>query len=170
MLRLATASDVPALVALVNSAYRGAESRLGWTTEADLLGGQRVDEEGLYGLIALPASGVLLWAAGDLLGCVHVQRAHHDEAYLGMLSVRPRLQRAGLGSTLLQAAETHARQVFSARSLRLTVIAQRSALIAWYERRGYRPTGQTEAFPYGQPRFGLPQRADLYFSVLQKSL
>ncbi|MFM2420692.1 MAG: hypothetical protein RL385_5415, partial [Pseudomonadota bacterium] len=53
---------------------------------------------------------------------------------------------------------------------RMTVIAQRSELIAWYGRRGYQVTGERSPFPYGEPRFGLPKRPDLYFMTLQKSL
>ena len=54
--------------------------------------------------------------------------------------------------------------------IKMTVIAQRTELIAWYERRGYRRTGAREPFPYGDPRFGLPRRPDLYFEVLEKQL
>ena len=58
--RPATTADAPALVALVNSAYRGDSSKAGWTTEADLLGGQRVDVEGLTETIARPSNVILL--------------------------------------------------------------------------------------------------------------
>ncbi|CAM5672839.1 hypothetical protein SCYAM73S_02865 [Streptomyces cyaneofuscatus] len=44
--RDATGDDVPALVALVESAYRGDSSRAGWTTEADILQGQRTMSRG----------------------------------------------------------------------------------------------------------------------------
>ena len=39
--RNAGAGDIDAVVALVESAYRGDVSRQGWTTEADLLDGRR---------------------------------------------------------------------------------------------------------------------------------
>ena len=52
----------------------------------------------------------------------------------------------------------------------MTVIEQRSELLAWYARRGYRSTGEKEPFPYGNPRFGLPKREDLRFLVLEKEL
>ena len=52
----------------------------------------------------------------------------------------------------------------------MTVLAQRLDLIAWYERRGYRPTGENQPFPYGDPRFGIPKRPDLSFMVLAKPL
>ena len=52
--RAATEDDVPALVRLVNSAYRGDSSRAGWTTEADLLGGVRIDAERLTAAVRSP--------------------------------------------------------------------------------------------------------------------
>jgi len=50
----------------------------------------------------------------------------------------------------------------------MTVIVQREELIAWYERRGYRRTGEHKPFPYGDERFGIPRRDDLRFEVLVK--
>ena len=70
--RPATPADVPALVALVNSAYRGESSRAGWTTEADLLDGQRVDAGGIMTAIASGAGIVILVAetpTSRLVGC-----------------------------------------------------------------------------------------------------
>jgi hypothetical protein len=52
----------------------------------------------------------------------------------------------------------------------LEVIAQRDKLIEFYVRRGYEPTGATTPFPYGDERFGIPQRDDLHFVVLQRDL
>jgi hypothetical protein len=52
----------------------------------------------------------------------------------------------------------------------MTVISVRDDLIAWYERRGYRRTGRMTPFPYGDERFGIPQRADLQFELLVKEL
>jgi hypothetical protein len=54
--------------------------------------------------------------------------------------------------------------------MRLTVLNVREALIAWYQRRGYSLTGESEPFPYGDDRFGTPMREDLEFLVLQKTL
>ena len=58
--RAATVADAAALVALINSAYRGDSSKAGWTTEADLVGGQRVDVEALLETIGAPDNVVLL--------------------------------------------------------------------------------------------------------------
>jgi GNAT superfamily N-acetyltransferase len=172
--RVATASDAAALCALVNSAYRGDSSRRGWTTEADLLGGQRTDVAALQAFIhdgARDGSQLMLLhedAAGPTC-CVQLERTGGD-AYLGMLTVRPLEQGSGRGRGLLEAAERHARQIWGARAVSMTVIEQRDELIAWYERRGYRRTGQTAPFPYGDARFGEPKRPDLRFVVLRKEL
>lgn len=165
--RIAVRDDVDALVALVQSAYRGESSRAGWTTEADLLDGQRTDAEEVAALIAAPASRILI--AGDFLGSLLVSE-EPDAAHLGMFAVKPGLQGRGIGAALLAEGERVAREVLKRRQGRMTVIGQRDALIAWYERRGWRRTGEREPFPYGNPRFGIPRRPDLYFEVLVKPL
>jgi ribosomal protein S18 acetylase RimI-like enzyme len=169
-IRQARAADVPVIVALVEGSYRGEGSRSGWTTEADLLDGQRTDAGEVEAIVEGPGSSILVAEGpGGLLGSVQVQDAG-DAAYIGMLAVRPGLQRGGLGSALLAAAERHGREVFGRPRARMTVIGQREALIAWYERRGWRRTGERRPFPYGEPRFGIPRRPDLYFEVLEKPL
>jgi ribosomal protein S18 acetylase RimI-like enzyme len=179
-LRPADGDDVDALVRLVNSAYRGDTSRQGWTTEADLLDGQRIDAERLRETIVTPGNVVLVHegdvsrragdlVAGDLLACVHLERSGAG-CYLGMLTVQPRRQAAGLGRRLLEAAERFAVTQWRAEHVRMTVILQRVDLIAWYERRGYVNTGERQPFPYGDQRFGLPRRDDLEFVVLRKRL
>jgi ribosomal protein S18 acetylase RimI-like enzyme len=87
-----------------------------------------------------------------------------------MLTVAPHLQRCGLGKAILEQAEQYAAHTWGATSVSMTVIGQREDILAWYERRGYRDTGQTQPFPYGDPRFGLPRRKDLFFKVLRKPL
>jgi ribosomal protein S18 acetylase RimI-like enzyme len=166
--RYATPADCAAIVALVESAYRGGSSRAGWTTEADLLGGQRTDADEIAAILAEPHARLLLALdGGEILGCVLLRR-EREGAYLGMLAVRPQLQGGGLGKRLLGEAEARARSDLGATRIRMTVIEQRKELIAWYERRGYANTGRTEPFPYGNPRFGLPKRDDLRFVVLAK--
>jgi len=173
-LRVATPADAPALERLVNSAYRGNSSRAGWTTEADLLGGQRVDVAGLRDTMLRGASRgdvvILVHEDADgLAACVQLEPSD-DGCYLGMLTTRPTSQGSGLGRRMLAAAEQYARQRFGTREMSMTVIVQRTELIAWYERRGYRRTGEFKPFPYGDKRFGEPQRPDLRFEVLRKSL
>jgi ribosomal protein S18 acetylase RimI-like enzyme len=168
--RAATHADIPALIDLVTSAYRGEASRAGWTTEADLLDGQRVDAQGLAADIARPRSVILLAErAGDLLACAHV--AEEDGAgYFGMFAVRPDQQGAGVGKAVMAEAERQVAQVLGLDSIRMAVIDVRDSLIAFYERRGYRRTGILKPFPYGDERFGIPKRPDLRFEVLEKPL
>ena len=163
----ATASDIPALNDLVNSAYRGDTSRRGWTTEADLLDGIRTDEAGLQAMLDNPRATVLTYKENEeLLGCVYLDK-QGDELYLGMLTVSPDAQTNGIGKQLLAAAETVARER-NCRVITMTVIPQRHELVAFYERRGYRSTGETEPFP-DDPRFGI-QKQPLSFIVMEKVL
>jgi uncharacterized glyoxalase superfamily protein PhnB/GNAT superfamily N-acetyltransferase len=157
---------VPAVVALVQSAYRGEASRAGWTTEADLLDGQRTDSEEVGGLISKPGSEILLAEApGELVASCHLERRSAATAYFGMFAVRPGRQGGGIGRVVLHEAARLA-ATWGCTELRMTVIRQRTDLIAWYVRRGYRPTGETLPFPYGDERFGRPRRDDLEFAVL----
>lgn len=170
-IRDAVPTDIPALHALVESAYRGEASRAGWTTEADLLDGQRTDPEDLASVLADPEQGMLTaWRGDDLVGCILIARRGEGIGYFGMLSVSPMLQGGGLGRRLVGAAEAVMAKRFGARRVRISVIPQRDTLIAWYERLGYAATGETLPFPYGDERFGLPKRDDLSFIVMEKAL
>jgi len=168
--RLATQDDVTALVTLVESAYRGDSSRVGWTTEADLLDGQRTDPHSMSGIIAKPGSVIVLAERdGELLACANVERLEHA-AYFGMFSVRPGLQGGGIGNALIAECERIARADWELKKMRMTVIWTRTELIAWYQRRGYRATGECKEFPYGDPKFGVPKREDLHFEIYEKDL
>jgi ribosomal protein S18 acetylase RimI-like enzyme len=171
MIRAATSADIPALHALIESAYRGEASRAGWTTEADLLGGQRTDPDDLADILVDPAQRMLTaWRDETLVGCVLIADRGQGIGYLGMLSVSPTLQAAGLGRRLVAAAETELAARFGARRVRISVFPQRDALIAWYARLGYRDTGRTLPFDYGNPRLGLPLRDDLHFIVMEREI
>jgi len=173
--RPATVADVAAVVALVQASYRGDPSRVGWTTEADLLDGQRTDEREVIDIVRSP-DAVLLVAEvtegdGDVIvGCCHVGRHPGHTAHLGMFAVAPQRQGHGYGRAIVAEAERIARAELGATTMVMFVIRQRDDVIAWYERLGYRRTGRTEPFPYGDERFGLPRRPDLAFTVIAKSL
>lgn len=167
-LATATPADAPHLARHVNAAYRGETARQGWTTEADLLDGQRIDEAGVAEMLALPGAAMLLAhnEAGELLGSFHAQ-VKGPVVYLSMLAVNPAGQTQGVGKFLLRAAEDYGRQQGCTTS-KMTVISVRAELIAYYERRGYRLNGATEPFPT-DPRFGIP-RQPLVLLVLEKTL
>ena len=165
--RNATAGDAEAIVALVQSAYRGEVSKAGWTTEADILEGQRTDLAAVTEMLADPDSLILI--AGGMEGCCHLQNQGYY-AYFGMFAVDPAGQRRGLGKALLAEAERIAATHWGADEMHMTVITAREDLIAWYVRRGYIRTGKTSPFPYGDERFGIPLRDDLKFELLVKPL
>ena len=167
----AAPDDLPALHALIESAYRGDSARTGWSHEADLLDGQRTDLDALDTMLGDLAQHLLVLRDNDVLrACVALTDKGAGLVYLGMLTVDPARQSAGLGRMILAAAEDHAAAHFAANRIEMTVIAQREELIAWYERRGYARTGEQRPFPLDDPRFGLPKRDDLAFVVLEKRL
>ena len=168
ILATATADDVPRLTRFVNAAYRGDSSRQGWTTEAHLLDGQRIDDAGMREMLAPPNAAMLLCQGtnDELLGCFHVQ-ADGERLHLSMLAVAPAGQGQGVGKFLLRAAEAYGVQ-HGCRVSKMTVISVRPELIAYYERQGYHQTGTTKPFPT-DPRFGVPKQP-LILLVLKKLL
>jgi len=169
-LRLAEDRDLPAIVALMNAAFRGASAKQSWNVEAFITGSRTTEsllrEEIGNGVQYLVAKEETTLA---LQGCVSLQKQSPERWHLGALTVHPSLQSAGFGSEMLCSAEEYA-LARGARALEITVVNVREALIAWYERRGYELTGETRPFPYGDNRFGTPTRDDLEFVVLEKHL
>jgi len=165
-MRFAELRDVDALVKLVNSAYRGESSRQGWTTEADLLDGIRTHQEHMSQQINNDSSLMMIVDDEDesINACVYLED-RESKLYLGMLTVRPNLQARGIGKQLMQTAELYAK-FLGKKGIRMTVISLRNELIAWYQRHGYQPTGETQPFPVGQA-LGDPRR-ELEFIVLEK--
>jgi ribosomal protein S18 acetylase RimI-like enzyme len=165
-LRPATTPDFPSIVSLMNIAFRGAE---GWSIEGEHITGERtnlslLNEEISKGAFYLVANDP---ATSTLRGCVSLQPASPEKWYLGSLTVQPSLQNSGFGRELLAAAEQYA-AANGARTIEMTVVHVREPLISWYERRGYRRTGETRPFPYSDTRYGTPTRPDLVFVVLEK--
>jgi ribosomal protein S18 acetylase RimI-like enzyme len=167
--RKAVASDVQAIVDIVNLGYRGDASRAGWTTEADYLVGRRTDSEEIHNFIADANTMILLCLHGkEVIGSVLLQRTG-DAAYLGMFVVKPVLQGQGIGKHFLEAAEKRVALDWQAKKIQMSVITLRNELIAYYERRGYRRTGVYKPFPVEDTRSTLLV-ADLKFEILEKDL
>ncbi|MBB5635171.1 ribosomal protein S18 acetylase RimI-like enzyme [Pedobacter cryoconitis] len=164
----AAITDVPELNRLVNIAYRGEESKKGWTTEADLLGGIRINEETLLTYFGNDAISILKYTNdhGQILGSVYLE-VKGPVLYLGMFSVSPALQGGGIGRALLAEAEVMAK-ASNCHKITMTVISSRQELIEWYERRGYTFTGETQPFE-GDGLFG-DIKQPIEFIVMEKAV
>ena len=164
----AAPTDIPALVTLVNRAYRGEEGQQGWTSEGHLIAGSRTNSAGIEELLNSPGATLLKYTSptGALLGCVYLQQ-EAGKLYLGLLSVLPAQQGAGIGKQLLTAADDFARRHHCTR-IEITVITARPELIAWYERHGYQRTGEIQPFHAGE-KFGI-QKQPLELAVLEKPI
>jgi ribosomal protein S18 acetylase RimI-like enzyme len=164
----AAATDIPQILKLVNSAYRGEEAKKGWTHESDLIEGTlRVDEFSLKEMIDHPGAVILKYTENNEVdGCVYLEKQGH-KLYLGMLSVSPLRQGSGIGKKLLLAAEVHAKNT-DCDMIEMTVISVRKELIAWYERLGYKLTEEKRPF-HVETKFGVP-REPIEFIVMRKEL
>ncbi|HEY4111081.1 GNAT family N-acetyltransferase [Puia sp.] len=164
----ATPADIAALVPLVNRAYRGEAGEQGWTNESHLLSGARTTAAGIEELLQNPGALILKYTGSDgtLLGCVYLQ-TQEERLYLGLLSVLPSHQNAGIGKQFLAAADDYARQ-HRCTHIHITVISARTELLTWYERHGYRRTGEIEPFHAGE-KFGI-QKQKLELAVLEKPI
>jgi ribosomal protein S18 acetylase RimI-like enzyme len=167
--RKACFEEAAFIVKLVNTAYRGDSSKAGWTSEADLLDGQRTDEQEIQNLIRDEGSMILLCQQNnEVIGSVLIQKKA-EAAYFGMFVVRPDLQGNGIGKHFINAAEQIAQQEFGVRKMTMSVITLRPELIAFYERRGYRRTGEVLPFP-DDPAAGIPLVDGLQFEMMEKEL
>ena len=166
-----TEPDLPEVHRHIERAYRGDTARAGWSHEADLLTGPRTSVEELTELLADPSHHLLCWRDdGRIRAVVLLADKGGGLAYVGMVTVDPDLQAQGVGKHLLAAAERHAGEQFGATRIEMQVFSTRRELIAFYERRGYRPTGERRPFPYEEAPEAGALRDDLEFVVLEKRL
>ena len=173
ILEHATEADYPAIIRLVNAAYRGTGAVESWNIETGIIEGTRLTDSLLRrDLKAKPHAHFLVHrdsANGAIIGTVWLEPVNDGAWYLGLFTIDPALQKQHLGRALLNAAEKFAK-THRASLIRMDVLSVRSTLIAWYERRGYQRTGETEPYPYGDNRSGTPLRDDLEFVILAKQL
>jgi GNAT superfamily N-acetyltransferase len=133
--RIAAVEDVDGITAVINAAFRKAES---FFIERD-----RIDAESVR---VLMAKGQFLLAEENrmLRGCLYLERPG-ERTYLGLLAVDPRHQGTGIGSRLMTFAEEHCAKA-GARFMDLRIVNLRTENHAFYKRRGYVETG-TEPLP-----------------------
>ncbi len=127
--RIAEPADLEAITALINLAFQ---------VERFFVDRDRIDTEAVRDLAA--KGQFILFADGEgLAGCVYVE-IKGERGYVGLLSVDPGRQRAGLGSALMQAAEEHCRKS-GCRFADLRIVNIRRELPEFYRRLGYLETG-----------------------------
>lgn len=167
--QIAGLKDAEKITALVNSVYRGENSKKGWTTEADFLSGIRITEVKVKEIIEGKNDVIILaLLEGIIIGCVHLENAG-SYSYLGMLSVDVYFQDKGIGKILINECERYTKEVLGLSEIRMKVISRRTELIEYYNRRGYSATGELEEFGAQGDTFG-DTVEKLYFETLTKSL
>ena len=133
--RLAEIQDAEDITALINAAFRKAESFF--------IDGDRIDVDSVRDLMA--RGEFLISQEKDAVqGCVYLER-RGERAYLGLLSVDPKFQNSGVGSALAKAAEERC-AASGCQFMDLRIVNLRTENHAFYTRRGYVETG-TEPFP-----------------------
>jgi GNAT superfamily N-acetyltransferase len=130
--RIATPADAANITAIINAAFRIAEEFF--------VDGNRITQAEVEKLLE---KGVFLLAeTGDQLdGCVYVE-LRGERSYLGLLSVDPNRQQGGLGSLLMNAAESYCRERGS-HFMDILIVNLREELPSFYRKRGYVENGTT---------------------------
>ncbi|OAA55197.1 Acyl-CoA N-acyltransferase [Cordyceps fumosorosea ARSEF 2679] len=152
--RRATLDDAPQLRALTEHAFSTPDSRPDWTGDAVLAAHFTLTLDAMKA--SLTASDVVTFAVLDAAGEIIASASVGKKAETGrisMLVVHDAHQRGGLGGRVLAYAEEHCRREWAARRISLNALSSRTALRAWYARRGYRETGETSPFPRESGRF-----------------
>lgn len=135
--------DAAAIVDLIQRAYRGNESKKGWTSEADLIDGTRTTLAEIQAELDNPQTLILVAtsATGDIIGCAGITYAGRSCEF-GKFAVDPNQQANGIGKMLLEASEAAAKSHFGVSLMTMLVVDGRFELEAFYKRRGYSRTGK----------------------------
>ena len=164
-------SDAETIAQLINSAYRGEESRKGWTTEADILDGLRTTTADVAKIIkrndAFILIGVLNYQIVATICCELQILVGNNTAHFGMIAVKPTLQNKSYGKQIIKAAELMTQRHWHAVGFSMAVISIRYELIAFYEKLGYQRTGEFKGFPV-KPELWQPKVDGLNLQVLAK--
>lgn len=162
-IRLASKADIQQLTMLINTAYR---TPGGWTTEAGMIQGDRIQEQQLHDLLnSADFQLFVLEIENKLLGCIGVSLGQ-QVAEIGSFAVAPAEQNSGYGKQLLDFAESHIFEIFKKNVIQMSVLNVRTELLAYYQRHGYQLTEKIEAYPLGQ-KLGEPL-IPLHLLILEK--
>ncbi len=163
--------DAESVTQLINLSYRGETSRKGWTTEADILDGLRTTTAHVAKVINRPDAFFLMGVLNDeivaTICCEHQIIAGKPTAHFGMIAVKPALQNKGYGKDLINAAEAIVQREWRVTGFHMTVISLREELIEFYQRLGYKRTGELKDFPVA-PDLWQPKVKGLALEYLAK--
>lgn len=163
--REANIEDISKIVELVNLSYRSKEFQ-GWTSEADIVEGDRIHYDQVKHLINDGSTLFVMFKNKELIGCVHVQK-QVECCYIGMLTIHPKVQNMGMGKDILKLVEEYSIKNYSINIFKMSVLSVRKELIHFYERRGYKLTGESEPYPF-QANVGTPLSSAIHVLHLKK--
>jgi GNAT superfamily N-acetyltransferase len=153
-IRIATAADIPAIVAVVNSAFE----------VETFFDGERTDEKNISEMMQKGEFLLMEDASRQLLASVYVQ-VHGERAYFGMFAVEPGHQSMGLGRLIVGAAENHCRSK-GYKFIDFKMLSLRTKLLPFYHHLGYMETGVEE---FQSPRH-LKAGTKCHFILMSKAL
>lgn len=179
-IRAADPADAPSLHGIIHAAYR---TELSWTTEVDLVKGERISLPELQTRLAEPKDPIFVATVDEdspgsktprVVGCICAEWARNypetgltdESCLLGLLAVDPELQSRGIGSALFDHAMQYAQHEWKCSRAVLWVIKQRLDIMEWYKRRGFVWTGEVKEFVFPE----LKLHKDVEFHVLVKEL
>lgn len=167
--RTANNTDAEAIAVLVNGAYRPEPGVTGWTHESNLVAGSRTSAVQILETLSRHHSVILVGLNNKaIVACVHVEKDGNN-SHVGMLAVNPSLQGAGAGKLMLAEAEKYASSVFGSEKLVMVVVSERTELVSFYLRRGYRKTGLVLDYPISAGT-GIPKNPEMKIETLEKRL
>ena len=160
----ASIDDAESINMLINRAYRGEE---GWTRETEIVEGERSSVNDVKELIQNPKAHLFITVInGTVAACICVEEKA-SEAYIGTFAVHPAFQNQGIGKKVLNLAEKYAANQLGSQKLLMVVISQRKELISFYERCGYRKTGEISEYPV-HLNVGIPAVEGVTIDLLEK--
>jgi len=166
--RFALKSDAEEISRLVNCAYRPKLNNHGWTHEAELISGDRINAKQVEKLLC-PQSLILVACLSEkIIACVHIENSA-DHVYIGMLACEPNYQGQGIGKEMLFQAEQYSLIHFKSKSFKMKILSSRPELFDFYQRRGYKLSGEFEEF-YSNEGVGFALVTGLKILGLEKNI